>query len=116
MDDQLIVLCVIAILVAICLLLVTRPFVTGFSNAHKQNRIEIDDLVAQISTVVQDGISNAELEVLVGNLTESEGAELKRLYLEESKIALNNLEGSIRLEKLQQMDVLEEKLFPDEEN
>ena len=53
---------------------------------------------------------------MVGNLTESEGQELKRLYIEESKIALNSLEDSIKVEKLQQMDLLEKKLFPNEEN
>jgi predicted PurR-regulated permease PerM len=116
MNDQIIVLCVVFILVATCLLLVIGPFIKGFSNLNKQNRIEIDDLAAQISTVVDEGISNAELEVLVGNLTESEGLEFKKKYLEESKMALNSLEDSIRLEKLQQMDILEKKLFPDEEN
>ena len=49
-------------------------------------------------------------------MTQSEGQELKRLYIEESKIALNNIDDSIRAEKLQQMDLLEKKLFPNDEN
>jgi hypothetical protein len=116
MDDQLIVLFIAFILVCFCLALVIRPFLTGFSNSNSSSINETDDLVAQISSVVQEGISNAELEVMVGNLTESEGQELKRLYIEESKIALNSLEDSIRVEKLQQMDLLEKKLFPNDEN
>ena len=70
----------------------------------------------QISNVVQEGISNVDLEVMVGNMTQLEGQELKRLYVEESKIALNSLEDTIRVEKLQQMDLLEKNLFPNEEN
>lgn len=116
MDDQLVVLFTAFILVCCCLVLVIRPFLTGLSKSNSKPRNETDDLVAQISSVVQEGISNAELEVMVGNLTESEGQELKRLYIEESKIALNSLEDSIKVEKLQQMDLLEKKLFPNEEN
>jgi len=116
MDDQLVVLFTAFILVCFCLALVIRPFLTGLSKSNSKPRNETDDLVAQISSVVQEGISNAELEVMVGNLTESEGQELKRLYIEESKIALNSLEDSIKVEKLQQMDLLEKKLFPNEEN
>jgi hypothetical protein len=116
MDDQLVVLFTAFILVCCCLALVIRPFLTGLSKSNSKPRNETDDLVAQISSVVQEGISNAELEVMVGNLTESEGQELKRLYIEESKIALNSLEDSIKVEKLQQMDLLEKKLFPNDEN
>ena len=116
MDNQLIVLFAAFILVIACLALVIRPFITGFSNSDRINRDEIDDLVAQIATVVQEGISNAELEVMVGNMTESQGQELKRLYIEESRSALNSLEDSIKVEKLQEMDLLEKKLFGDDEN
>jgi len=116
MDNQLIVLVVAFILVSFCLVLAIRPFLYGFSNSDKSGNDEIDDLIMQISNVVQEGISNVDLEVMVGNMTQLEGQELKRLYVEESKIALNSLEDTIRVEKLQQMDLLEKKLFPNEEN
>lgn len=88
----------------------------GLSNSNGNIGDETNDLVVQISNVVQEGINNVELEVMVGNMTQSEGQELKRLYIEESKIALNNIDDSIRAEKLQQMDLLEKKLFPNDEN
>ncbi len=116
MDNQLIVLVVALILVSFCLVLAIRPFLYGFPNSDKSGNDEIDDLIMQISNVVQEGISNVDLEVMVGNMTQLEGQELKRLYVEESKIALNNIDDSIRAEKLQQMDLLEKKLFPNEEN
>ena len=116
MDDQLVVLFIAFILVSFCLVLVIRPFLHGLSNSNGNIGDETNDLVVQISNVVQEGINNGELEVMVGNMTQSEGQELKRLYIEESKIALNNIDDSIRAEKLQQMDLLEKKLFPNDEN